>query len=215
MVSEERAEDGRGRRALLWALLASIAIHALLVPLASWSWLAKLPLVPAKPTRETIVASTAVRIERRSVPRPRTHAAARRPPMPPMASRVPRPATRAARPQPTPQKRIERPARQSVPLEAQIARQQREFSQEVARLHARDNPLSLAPPRREPPATFRRTYFDVPGHRPVDAVQIQLIPLRRWYEGATICYYTRYVAQFTAGGSEDGTIPWPVCYPAN
>ncbi|MBV8117592.1 MAG: hypothetical protein JOZ01_06415 [Candidatus Eremiobacteraeota bacterium] len=30
---------------------------------------------------------------------------------------------------------------------------------------------------------------------------------------ASICYYARYVAQYTHGGNEAGTIPWPVCYP--
>lgn len=215
----------------MWALLLSIAIHALLLPLASWVWLLRLPLDAARPPqREMTVASTAVRIERRPVPQPRTHAQPQHRPAPPTASRRPQPATRAAppasaprhelarevpsaAPQPTPQKRIERPTEASVPLKQQIAQQQREFSQEVARLHARDNPLSLAPAQRHPPASFRRTYFDAPGHRQLDAVQIQLIPLRHWYAGATICYYTRYVAQFTTGGSEDGTIPWPVCYP--
>jgi hypothetical protein len=204
MISEEREADERGRGAFFWALLLSIAIHALLVPLASWSWLANLPLVPAKPPTESIVASTAVRIEKRAVPQPRTHALPPRAPVPPaVARRVRRaqPVTRAAPPaesarhelaremptaQPTPERRIERRSEPSVPLEQQIARQQREFSEEIARLHARDNPLSLAPHPRQPPAAFRRTYFDVPGHRRVDAVQIQLIPLRHWYSTTTI-----------------------------
>lgn len=44
---------------------------------------------------------------------------------------------------------------------------------------------------------------------------MQLIPLRRWSSGAAVCYYARYVAQFATGAGEDGTIPWPVCYPAS
>jgi len=65
------------------------------------------------------------------------------------------------------------------------------------------------------PAAYRRTFFDVPGHRDIDAVAVQLIPLRHWFQGVNSCYYTRYVAQYTRGGNEEGTIPWPVCYPIN
>jgi hypothetical protein len=227
MISQERDEKPRGRLLLLWATLLSVAIHALVIPLAAWLASINLTLVTARPPeRETVVASTAVRIERRPMPQPRVRvlppsAPARSATRPrveqraaPAAARPPELARESpsAVPQPTPQEiRRNEPAT----LEQQIAQQERAFSQEIARLRARDNPLSLATRAPAPPAVYHRTYFDVPGHRDVDAVQVQLIPLRHWYTSATICYYTRYVAQYTHGGTEDGTIPWPVCYPVN
>jgi hypothetical protein len=225
MISQERDERPRGRL-LFWATLLSIAIHALLVPLAAWLGAVGLTPVAAKPSeRETIVASTAVRIERRPVPQPRLRAlppprpaqtaaqphVARRPSLPVRQAELARESPSAA-PQPTPQE-VKRGEPSS--LQEQIAQAQRSFSQEIAQLRARDNPLSLATNAPAPAAAYRRTYFDVPGHRDVDAVQVQLIPLRHWYSSSTICYYTRYVAQYTHGGSEEGTIPWPICYPVN
>ncbi|HEY1654463.1 MAG TPA: cell envelope integrity protein TolA [Candidatus Tumulicola sp.] len=224
MISE--AGDRRSGRFLLWGLALSLAVHALLVVLTSWLWFAKLPLfAPKAAPRESIVASTAVRIERRPVPQPRSQSAPN--PAPPSVPQpIPRPATRAAppaarrpelarqnpraRPQPTRQ-----PAAPDRPssLQRQIAAQQQTFSQEIARLRAGNNPLSLAVKPREAPAAYRRTYFDVPGHRDFDAQQVQLVPLRHWYDAGAICYYTRYLAQYTHGGNETGTIPWPVCYP--
>jgi hypothetical protein len=205
----------------------SILIHAMLIPLAAWLGSVTLHLVVPKPTRrEIVVTSTAVRIDRRPIPEPRAHA--KPPAMPPQPRTLPqvvrRPQPPAARPhelarelpsaapQPTPL-RVER-KRQST-LAQQIAEQERAFSQEVAQLRARDNPLSLATKAPEPAAAFHRTYFDVPGHRNVDAVQVQLIPLRRWYTAAAVCCNVRYVAQYVHGGNEEGVIPWPVCYPAD
>ncbi|MGA8535550.1 MAG: hypothetical protein WB615_15690 [Candidatus Tumulicola sp.] len=223
MISQERDDRPRGRL-LLWATLLSLVIHVLLIPLAAWLGSLKLTLLAAKPSeRETVVASTAVRIERRPVPQPRvlvrapstpSHVTAHpqvAPRSPPVSRRheLAREAPSAA-PQPTPQE-VKR--NQPVSLQQQLAQQERAFSQEIAQIRARNNPLSLASKPSEPAAAYHRTYFDVPGHRDVDAVQVQLIPIRHWFTGAAICYYTRYVAQYTHGGNEEGTIPWPVCYP--
>jgi hypothetical protein len=100
-----------------------------------------------------------------------------------------------------------------VTFEQRLTTQEQRFAQEAQQFRAQNNPLSLAPARHELPAAFHRSYFDTPGHVQKDAVQIQLIPLRHWFSGTTICYYARYVAQFSTGAGEDGTIPWPVCYP--
>ncbi len=115
----------------------------------------------------------------------------------------------SAAPQPTRQELKRNPPS----LAQQIAQQERAFSQEIAQLRARDNPLSLATKAPAPPAAYHRTYFDLPGHREVDAVEVQLIPLRRWYTAGAVCYDARYVAQYMHGGNEEGVIPWPVCYP--
>ncbi len=228
MISEERVE--RGRFNFLWALLLSIALHALVLPIAFWAAAADLqPLRKQPPQRELVVSSTSVRIEKRPVPQPR--APVPRPPAPHRA-----PPSRPVRPQPEqPIRHEERPRHElarTVPsaepqptaqptqkptqapsLQQQIAQQEREFSKETAQLNARNNPLSIATSAPERPAAYRRSAFDAPGQNRQDEVQAVLIPLRHWYERGLSCYYTRYVAQFASGGSEDGEIPWPVCYP--
>jgi hypothetical protein len=224
MISREGDERPRGRL-LLWATLLSMLIHALLIPLAAWLSDLQLTFFQAKPPqRETIVASTAVRIERRPVPQPRIVARSpsprvRTPARPRSSVRAPSKAAprhelaRAA-PSALPQP-VVRPAKRPAPatFQQRIAQQEQAFSQEIAQLRARDNPLSLTTTAPAPAAAYRRTYFDVSGHRDADSVQVQLIPIRHWYTVATICYYTRYVAQYTHGGNEEGTIPWPICYP--
>lgn len=228
MISEER-DQTRGAKTLLWAFVASILIHALVLPVAFWSW-ARSVLISQQPKQhEWVVSSTAVRIERRTVPNRRSFPKPPQPqpmppqpqPVPPQPVRRPQPARPAApRPEiarieptapPQPQKRPERTAEPS--LQSQLQQQQQTFSQEVARLHEQDNPLSIALPHEPAASAYRRTYFDVPGHSHREAVEALLLPLRHWRSNDMSCYYVRYIAQFTSGGSEDGVIPWPVCYP--
>jgi len=229
MISEERDQE-RDTRNLLWALLASVLIHALLLPAAFWSWTRSVRLSQQPPQREWVVSSTAVRIEHRTVPRPRSLRLPQPQPKPPQPQPIaPQP---LAKPQPVspvaprhelarvaptappqPQKRSDRPATPS--LQSQLEQQEQTFSQEVARLHEQNNPLSIAAPHEPPASTYRRTYFDVPGHREHNEVEALLVPLRHWYTGGLSCYYVRYIAQFSLGGGEDGVIPWPVCYPAS
>ena len=228
MISEERSQE-RGAKTLLWAFVASILIHALVLPAAFWSWTRDVLLSHQPRQHEWVVSSTAVRIEHRTVPQRRSLPSTAQRPLPPQPRPVPpRPQLqpRQARPAapreeiariaptapPQSKKRPEPPVAPS--LESQLERQQQTFSQEVARLHERDNPLSIAAPREPPASAYRRTYFDVPGHSHREQVEALLIPLRHWLASNMSCYYVRYVAQYTSGGSEDGVIPWPVCYPA-
>lgn len=230
MISEERAQE-RGSKTLLWAFLVSILIHAIVLPAAFWSWARSVRLSQQPPKREWVISSTAVRIERRIVPQRRSVPTQARPQPPPPQPRPvpPRPQVRPqpvrpaaprqeiARAAPTaPPQSAKRPEHTAAPsLESQLQRQEQTFSQEVARLHERNNPLSIAAPREPPAATYRRTYFDVPGHSHREEVEALLLPLRHWRTSEMSCYYVRYIAQFTSGGSEDGVIPWPVCYPAD
>lgn len=234
MISEER-DEGRGRYNLLWALLLSAALHATLLPLAFWTVGMKLPfLAPKPPEREQVVASTAVRIERRAVPQPRAPvprpqvrpqprprpqpkpqprsqvAPAARPSAPPreLARNAP-----TASPQPTPQKGLANSVQGA--LERQIAQEQEQFSREAERLNQHNRPLSIATSAAQPPTTYHRAYFDTPGRTQRNVVQAVLIPISHWSTGNLSCYYTHYVAQYANGGNEEGTIPWPVCYPAN
>jgi len=233
MISGRR--DDRERGPLLWAFVASLLLHALLAPFYGRTWTIR--LAPSKPVqKEMVVASTAMRIERRTIAVPRSFTADRA-----------APATRASRPQrsaqpvrpepqaatsrhelarqlpqatPQPQPTADHPAggpaqAERATLQQQLATQEQRFAREAERLRSENNPLSLAPPKHQIVEAFHRSYFDVPGHVQKQAVQIQLIPLRHWYTGTTICYYARYVAQFATGAGEDGTIPWPVCYSVN
>ena len=60
---------------------------------------------------------------------------------------------------------------------------------------------------------MRKSAFDISGKFERDGVEAILTPLKHWFDGDASCYYVRYYAQFTAGGTEQGNIPWPVCYP--
>ena len=194
----------RGSR-MGWAFLASILIHALLLPALFWTWTKNLTIRPEP--QERILFSSAVRIERRPVPQAPSHRAVARIAAPPPRREIAR-FTPLASPQPQPTL----PSPHGETLAHQLARQERTFSEEVARLNQKDKPLSLASPL-QTPAAYQRSYFDAPGHKRHDAVVAVLIPLRHWNSQATSCYYVRYVAQYTTGGSEEGVIPWPVCYP--
>ncbi|HZY98000.1 MAG TPA: cell envelope integrity protein TolA [Candidatus Baltobacteraceae bacterium] len=227
MISEERNEK-RGTKTLLWAFLASVLIHALVLPAAFSSWARNVALSQQPLQREWVASSTAVRIERRTVPQPRNVPRPRQPVTPPRPRPVPPRPQAQPKPQPAaPRREIARVAPTAPPqpekrpeqtpaptLESQLERQQQTFSQEVARLHQQNNPLSIAAPREPPAAAYRRTYFDVPGHRHREEIEALLIPVRHWLTSGLSCYYVHYIAQFTSGGSEDGLIPWPVCYPA-
>ena len=75
-------------------------------------------------------------------------------------------------------------------------------------------PLSIATIEPHAPSTFRRTYLDSEG-RPQRTAQAVLIPLpgKHWIASGMSCYYVHYYASYSTGGSEEGNIPWPVCYP--
>jgi hypothetical protein len=233
MISGRRGERERGP--LFWAFVASLLLHALLAPLYGRTWFVRL-MQPKPPQREMVTASTAVRIEREPVPVPRTVASNRA-----ATATKAAPAQRAAQPvrpapQPaTPRHELARELPQTTPqpqptadhpagvpaqpaktdFQQQLTAQEQRFAQEAQQFRSQNNPLSLAPQKHQLAATFHRSYFDVPGHVDKQPVEMELIPLKHWYTGATICYYARYVAQFATGAGEDGTIPWPVCYPVN
>ncbi|MHB8147921.1 MAG: hypothetical protein ACYDGM_11770 [Vulcanimicrobiaceae bacterium] len=226
MTPPRRGKD-RGRRVLLWALFCSAALHAILIPLLLWlsGWHF---FMPRPQNREFVVSSTSVRIEHRTIPRPES-AAGRHPahstPKSRPSSQRPLPKTVAPQPQPhelarevpnappQPPRRRRAASRQET-LAQQLAQQQQTFSKEVAQLNAGNNPHSIATIAPQPPSADERSYYDLNGKtRPQDRVMVLLTPLQHWIAGAASCYYVRYAAEFSSGGSDDGNIPWPVCYP--
>ena len=220
MISEDREPQPR-TPTLIWALLASALIHALVLPVLLRGWSQSVSRSEQPREREIVIASTAARIETRPVPRPPSLAApasshkAAAPSRPALARAPAAPRHELARqarqapPQPAPKPR--RPAQTS--FERQLAEQRAQFAREVARLRRQNDPLSIATRPTASPAAFRRSYFDVPGRLNRPDIQALLFPLRHWVAGDASCYYVRYVAQFSTGGHEDGVIPWPVCYP--
>jgi hypothetical protein len=212
----------------MWAILLSTALHAFLVPIALWAFAEKLLFIPASHREsERVVASTAIRLEPRPVPHrqgaPSQPAAPVAPPeQQPSLPQPPQPATVLSvvptprpTPKPTPTGSPVPRKQASTPLQQQIAAQQQAFQQEVAQLHKRNDPLSVATVAPQPPAAFHRSAFDVSGNRSLESAQALLFPTEHWIAGSMSCYYTRYAAQFSNGATEEGLVPWPVCYPRN
>jgi hypothetical protein len=101
---------------------------------------------------------------------------------------------------------------QSTTATTNISRDQQKFDREVAQLEKK--PLSLATTEPQPPWTRRRTPMDMSGpkERPDHAV-VFLIGTSHWKANGLSCYYAHFVAQLDSGSTEEGDIPWPVCYP--
>jgi hypothetical protein len=102
---------------------------------------------------------------------------------------------------------------QSIPLQQQIAVQQQAFQKEVAELHKKSAPLSVATMAPAQPSSYHRSAFDAPGKLSRDTAHAILFPLSHWMEDGLSCYKTRYIAEFSTGATEEGLVPWPVCVP--
>ena len=216
-VRDEVSRDERAR--LAWALLTSALLNLLLWPFLVWLFGTKLVFVPPNPQREQfIVSSSAVRIEHTVVPQPKSapqRSVPKRQPKQPVVEHKlePKPPVEHhelarempnAPPQP--------PPRQSS-LVQQIAKDEREFTQESKTLNAANNPMSIATMAPQPPSTYHRSYMDLSGKDRQEQV-FAVLTVREKFQTANLdCYYVRYDAQFSGGGTDDGTIPWPVCYP--
>jgi hypothetical protein len=224
MISEEQ-EDPRTRR-WVWAIPLSLLLHAFMVPLALLVFAQKFLLMTSAPQQpEQVVATTAVRLDRKPVPK-RAETPAKgaqapapsrpapnsrpQPPAPVQASPTPQPTpTPAPTQQPKPVPRKE----QSPPLQQQIASQEQTFQKTVAEMHSRNQSLSIATIAPSVPESYHRSAFDTSGERVKDVTQMVLFPQQHWLENGLHCYYVQYAAQFANGANEQGGVPWPVCYP--
>lgn len=207
----------RRRRDLLWAFLASCTINLALWAVAIWlSHLHVMMMPPREREQEYVVSSSAARIEqRRPVPVPRSATVVAK--QPPAA--VPQ---HRAHVVPQPQRHPREIARTRPNAEPQqpqntfsrtLAQQEQQFAREAARLHAANAPLSTATISPQAASAMRKQYVNISGDTEREGVQAVLVPLKHWFDGNASCYYVRYDAEFTGGGSEQGIIPWPVCYP--
>ena len=228
MITERDEEQRNDRAAIAWSLFVSVLLNLAIWATITGRWGAVLRDVEhTPPEREFVISSSAILIARKPVPVPR-HARSlqRQPPtqrsaQPRHAAVVPQPnaqPTEIARivpnatPQPRSAPRVERPQT----LAQQLAQQEQQFAREAQRLN-QTSPLSIATPSNFKPATFHKDYMDLNGKDRRESVTALLMPLpgEHWYANGMSCYYVHYTAQFSGGGTEDGNIPWPVCYPAN
>lgn len=215
-VSDELSRNERSR--LPWALLVSALLNLVLWPFLVWLFGAKMPIIAPNQQREQfIVSSSAVRIERRTVPQP-VSAPHRTLPAP---QRVQTPATVVHQP-PAQHHELAREEPQAPPqprertqatLAQKLAKDEQQFSQETKTLQSENNPMSVATIAPQPPAAYQRSYMDLNGKDKQENV-FAVLTVRERFQTATLhCYYVRYDAQFSGGGTDNGTIPWPVCYP--
>jgi len=223
MISEEQAEPRS--RPWVWAIPISVLLHALVVPLALLVLEQKLVFAqPSHQESERVVATTSIRLERRPVPRregapSRTAGQASRNASRPGRPQPPAPLEATPTPEPTPTQAPSQKPRamphkqQSTPLQQQIAAQQQTFEKAVAELHQRSAPLSIATIAPSQPESYHRSAFDTPGNKVRDVTQMVLFPGQHWIENGLHCYYVQYAAQFANGATEEGAVPWPVCYP--
>jgi hypothetical protein len=227
-VSDEYRRDDRER--LLWSLLASAVLN--LFTWASVIWATHLSFLqnmrPQDLHEETLmVSSSSIEISRKVIPQPQ-----RVPNIERVAQPQPRHVAHATRPQPRPVPKpqarpteiariephstpVPRPdhKRQQSTLARQLAQQEQMFSQEVAQINAEHAPISIATIPPERPSTYQRSYMDLSGNNTHERVEALLLPKQHWFTTSMSCYYVHYYAQWSGGGTEDGNIPWPVCYP--
>lgn len=220
------------RPALVLSLIASIAINLILWMLVIWGSAVQLHLRPAIEKPELIVSSSSIRLERRTIPQPRSaqaqpqtrpqQAVTPKQQQMPRRERVAKPEPQArpteiARevPQATPQPQPRKAQHAAASLQSQLAQQEQMFAREAQQLNS-SHTLSIATSPPEPPSAFHRTYFDTSGHEQqhenVEAM-LEPIPGRHWVASGMSCYYVHYYAQYSGGGTEEGNIPWPLCYP--
>ena len=217
---------------LLWGFILSLLLHAAFLSAMFWAFKLQLPWAHERTKPERLfVVSSALRIQHRTVPqrpRPPQRTTPQVQPVRPVAPQPQYQPQRRPQPQPTQARRelvqiassappVPTPHPSSLPqtLAAQLARQQQLYQREVAQLRQQNNPLSVATISPRPPSSYRRSYVDIGGvvNERRELVEGILTPINHWFTGPMSCYYTRYAVQFSTGGSEQGYIPWPVCYP--
>jgi hypothetical protein len=204
--------SGRFRRrrwALLWAALASVAVHAVLLTLLFWA--VAHTFIP-RGTKETVTATTTIAIQRppTSTPAPTPHrhrahvvvrheAAPAHVPLRELAKIVPIRAPSLPRHPSTPSK---------------IERDQAGFAKEVAQLNKANDPHAI--PTIDPGSqeSASKDYaFAVPSSlRGSEHGNGIITPTRHWRDNGRDCYYGRYEFTYPDGSEEDGEIVWPFCY---
>lgn len=206
----------RQARPLFWFLVLSTALHILVISLVvRFALQAIMPQIDRQPIMVSL--SSALRIDRRARPQPAA-APAHRPRQQPSRVRTQvavaaKTATARSVASPSPQPRpsvAKAPAKDRIA--EQLQRDTRELAQTAARLSAQDSPLSgLATPSAMP-ASPKRYTLDISGAYGKPQPEGILYPIKRWVEGQYVYYYVRYLAYYSDGTSETGSVPWPIRY---
>lgn len=218
-----RAANRRRNRVFEIAIVLSILIHFVIGPLFSRHGLSVLSQnVPP----DMVVMSSAIRIERRPVPKPQ-----------PRVLKVVQP---HPRPQPRPEKRVvekPQPPRtkheqiQTPHLESRIAqtqaspvperqpqksafeKQEQQFAKTIAQAQAQQNPLNV--PSSAPAAPKRYTLQFEGKDAQLNRGEGILTPIKSWSEGGYNYYYVDYQVVFANGTRDQGRVPWPIRYRPN
>ncbi len=203
------------RRRLTLAALLSLVVHIIALPLLVWLLFARVFLIPPNQKPETVSVSTAARLEKTNRPLPKNITK-------PVVSQVtqPKPVPSSAPPRhelakevPSAPAQPPKPVRQPS-LGQTLAQQEAQFARTAAKLHAENDPLSVATPNGTPASTQKQIINEM-GKDHQETVYAILTPTKHWIDGGLSCYYTSYDMRTSAGGEDDGDIPWPVCYPKN
>lgn len=93
-----------------------------------------------------------------------------------------------------------------------LAREQPIYEREVAQMRER-SPLSTATISPRPASAYRKAYFNISGiDRNLDRFEGLVTPTRTWNENGKRCHYADYDVEYEYGGTDKGSIPWPLCY---
>jgi len=213
MAPRSGAQDRRRRLTL--AALLSLVVHIVALPLLVWLLFARVFLIPPNQKPETVSVSTAARLEKTDRPLPKNITK-------PVVSQAaqPKPVPSSAPPRHELAKAVPRaPAQPPKPalhpsLGQTLAQQEAQFARTAAKLRAENDPLSVATPNGTPASTQKQIVNEM-GKDHQETFYAILTPTKHWIDGDLSCYYTSYDMRTSAGGEDDGDIPWPVCYPKN
>jgi len=196
------------RRALLWSVIASAAIHFILLTLGLYE-VARL-IVP-RGEREQIARTETVTIKKVELPTPSPPRPARR-----IKQQLSAPATtprhELAKETTTPAPHL--PRQLAPPVPSKIERDEAGFAREVAQLNQQNDPHAIptiAPASRE--SSTKSYAFDVASTSRGDEHGNGIItPTQSWHQSGRDCYYGRYEFTYPDGAEESGNILWPFCF---
>lgn len=213
----------RAERFLLWAFLLSIAFHFTVIPLIAWLFGARFTAGAQRlqPIDTISVTSSAIRFERRPQPEHREI----QPPAPqPLPRPVPKPQQLQRRAPPhrelariNPRASIAVPraaARHALSFNEQLAQQQVQYQQTIAKLRHENNPVISAAQPVSTPAAAKRYSYDFSGS--IGSPNIGegiLSPNTSWQDGDWDYYYVDYWVLYPDGTTETGKVPWPIRFP--
>ena len=194
---------------MVWSAIVSAALHLAVLSFLFYA-LARVVMTP-RGAGEQVSEKTTISIDAPIKPKtaPKHHQRRKPvtlpPPPIPMRHELARESVDAT-PQP--------PERPHTIVVSRIQRDQASFAKEVAQLNARNDPHAI--PTIDPASaeSASKSYaFDAGRSSDGQAHGNGIItPVRSWQERGMDCYYARYEYTYPSGASEEGSIPWPVCY---